>query len=755
MNFSCAYSLKNNEVSLDNCDREPVHIPGCIQSFGVLLAVDPKTFQVLQVSDNSLIWLGKTAEQLQGSALIDIIQEVNFGYLLEHIEENKLDLFPRYVFTLEISNQSLDFLAHFHDQLLILEAEQTSAVPQEKLFKEVNCITAKLLKENSLKKFCQTLALEIRNLTGLDRVMVYKFHKDYSGEVFAEAKHHNLHSYLNLRYPAEDIPNPAREIFKKIWVRPVPDVNYTQSEMVPLINPLTQRPLDMTYAFLRGASVMYTDYLKNMSVAMSLTLSIVVDGKLWGLVACHHNTPKIVPWPIRAACELLAQMSSLQLKNTLKAEFKLYERDVENKISGLTEKIIVKNQQLSNFIHDKSLKYFVEASGIAILEDKQWYVSGLTPSSTQLNQLLNYLKSNIKDSKTNTSLWATECLSEAYADALQYAKSASGILVMPLSINHDHLIIWFRQELVQTVNWAGDPYNKPIEKSPHGPRLLPRTSFSLWQESVKYRSESWEDVEIEAIKRLRQALTEAIASQSHTLKKLNDKLAKSNNELESFAYLASHDLQEPLRGIYFYAHLLREQAEENQDQEALQRLDSLMKLTQRMKSLIESLLDFSKLGHTNLAFEKINMNNIIEEALDQIAARIDEKRPQIKIDQSLPYAYGDGILLREVWANLISNAIKYNDHEKIKIEIGYLPTPYGQSYFIRDNGIGIAPQHHDLIFQVFKRLHSERKYYRGSGVGLSIVKRVIERHQGKIWIESNLGQGTTIYFTLKQKPVDL
>jgi light-regulated signal transduction histidine kinase (bacteriophytochrome) len=751
MNFSSTYSLQSNEVILTTDDAKPVHALGCIQSLGVLLAIHPHTYKILQVSNNSQEWLEEAPHALQGRHLKTVIGSNNFDSLYNFISNKKIEFFPRYVFTMVIAGRSLDFLVHCHDNLIILEAEEASEPDTKTIVNTINSIFTRILKETQLKPFCQTLVNEVRTLIGVDRVMIYKFHKDDTGEIFAEAKRDDLPSYLHLRYPAEDLPHAVREAFRKIWVRYVPDVFSQQSEIVPTINPYTQKPLDQTYAFLRGVSIMHTDYLKNMSVGMILILSIIVDGKLWGLISCHHTTSKIIPWPLRARCEVLAQITSLQLKEVQKIESDLYIHQSEKKISNLVEKLLESNKLISEVVNEKDLYHFVNSSGIAILEEGQWFTHGIVPTSDQLDEVADFIKEEISHHDSQHHIWHTRFLSKIFEAANEYSSIASGVLAMSLSPTHDHMILWFRPELVHVVNWAGNP-QKPMENSPQGPRLLPRTSSSLWQESVKKHSEEWEKIEIKSVEELRHSLIEVLVARTQAIKELNASLSISNQELESFAYVASHDLQEPLRGINFYAHMIKDEIENNKANNILQQTNNIIRLSERMKNLIESLLNFSRLEHTTQNFTNLDMKILLQEALDTLRRRIEEKKPLILIQEEFPPVYGDATRLRELWTNLISNALKYTNVDKIQIEIGTTLTEKGETYFIRDNGIGIQPQYHTFVFQIFKRLNSEQKYQRGSGVGLSIVKRVVEKHEGEIWIKNNPDTGITIFFTLNKEP---
>jgi light-regulated signal transduction histidine kinase (bacteriophytochrome) len=260
-------------------------------------------------------------------------------------------------------------------------------------------------------------------------------------------------------------------------------------------------------------------------------------------------------------------------------------------------------------------------------------------------------------------------------------------------------------------------------------------------------------------------IMDLVVERADQLAQLNEDLARSNEELDAFAYVASHDLKEPLRGIHKYAQQFLDTAESlNLDAEQLKKLQSLMYLTVRMDNLLDSLLHFSRVGRVALQVEQQELEEIVTEALEIVSARRTDQATEIVIPRPLPTAFVDRIRVREIFVNLVSNALKYNDNPKRIVEIGFLePQERGDEvhappaaarqciYYVRDNGIGIQPKHYEQVFKMFRRLHARDQYGGGAGAGLTITKKLIERHHGKIWLSSTPGQGTTFYFTLPEE----
>ena len=235
---------------------------------------------------------------------------------------------------------------------------------------------------------------------------------------------------------------------------------------------------------------------------------------------------------------------------------------------------------------------------------------------------------------------------------------------------------------------------------------------------------------------------------------LNTELTRSNQELDDFAYIASHDLREPLRGIHNYSHFLMEDYGDKLDVEAMERLQTLVRLSQRMEALIDSLLHYSRLNRADSTLVEVNLTHILQDAMEMLKPRIDSDSVQIRCPQVLPCVRGDRAQLTEVMVNLLSNALKYNDKAEKWVEIGMREAAAPSEppvFFVRDNGIGIAPEHNDKVFEIFRRLHPHDNFGGGMGVGLTVVKKIIEHHGGHVWVESAVGNGATFYFTIGNK----
>jgi len=774
------YSIKRHGLNITNCDSEPVRTPGCIQAHGALLVLRPSDLSVLQASENTQAILGHEPRELLGHSVATVVGDERAARLRSILATEPTDRNPIYAFTLPANGQlvALDATLHTIDGAALLEFEAATqsqpetgtatgsgpAAPGRRhdpdYYSFIKKSVARLQTADTVKNFCQALADEVRLLSGLDRVMIYKLHADNHGEVFAESRRSDLDPWLGLHYPAEDIPKPARDIFAKTWIRPVPDIQGALAEMTPLVNPDTGKPVDMTFCALRGVSVMYTEYLQNMGVSAGLTMSLRRDSMLWGLIACHHYSgPHHVPYELRAACEFLAQVASLQhraIEDRENAAYRLRLDEVNQQLLS----IAAQTDSLASMTDgEPSLLGAMHAGGAALFHRDRWWLVGQTPTELQLQALGHWLVARLEGGSVASSVYATHALAADYPAGAAFADVASGVLAAPLSRSGQNLMMWFRPEVQKTVNWGGNPRDKPQVTGPHGPRLTPRRSFELFSESVHLQSTPWLQVEIDAVARLRALIMELVIVRAERLSGLNADLARSNEELDAFAYVASHDLKEPLRGIYKYAQQMMEATPANEDEK--RKLDGLMRLTLRMDSLLDSLLHFSRVGREELTLENVDMNEVLAEAIEMVGSRTDDGRTQIAAPRALPSAMCDRVRVREVLVNLLSNAIKYNDKDSKCVEVGYVGAQEaslrsafpaeaeGQTvYYVRDNGIGIASRHFDQVFKMFKRLHGREDFGGGTGAGLTIVRKLVERHRGQVWLESIAGEGSTFFFTL-------
>ncbi len=533
--------IATTSVDVTNCDREPIHIPGAILPHGAMLVLDADTLEVQQAAGDTSRLLGVTLVDLLGqpaTTLFRADQIENLRGLAAALSLVK----PRHLLDPQFrvnDAQPLDVSLHRSGGSLVLEFE--AADPAARYAADplagVQEMVLGLDQSSSLQAFCQLAAERVRTVARYDRVLVYRFMQDGSGWVIAESREPHLDPFLDLHYPAADIPQQARALYVKNWLRLITQVDYDPAPLVPVLNPRTGQPLDMSQAILRDVSPIHREYLRNMGIDASMSISIVRGGKLWGLIACHNYSPRILPRHLRAICELFGSMFSLQLEAREKGEHfdeRLASRMVLQNLMlnlasaddyaiGLTKE----SPNLLDYIHcgppaaDGTI-----LGGVAVSVKGQLTFLGTTPSQGQIEDLITWLDTHMPKSD---GVFSTDRLAEIWPPGAAFTDVASGILVISVSDELSDFIIWFRPELVGTSSWAGEP-GKLIVSGPNGDRLSPRKSFEVWKETVRGRCLPWKSADLDAAFDLRVSLLHVVLRRINTAA-MERKLAAERDRL--------------------------------------------------------------------------------------------------------------------------------------------------------------------------------------------------------------------------------
>jgi chemotaxis family two-component system sensor kinase Cph1 len=501
-------------LSLDLCSQEAIHTPGSIQPHGMMLVVEREGLSVLHAAGDIEGHLGVTGWQdLPLNALIGdrlcakivpmVEAEARGGFI------GQLD---------DCAGDPLDVSVHLSGPFVIVELEVASAEahPASYLLDRLAVAAAGFERAASLTILCDRAAVEFRSLTGFDRVMVYRFLDDGAGMVLAEDRRSDLPTFLNHHFPASDIPAQARALYLRNLIRVIPDVAYQPVALRP--PSLSAVPLDMSDSGLRSVSPVHIQYLANMGVGASASVSIVKDNTLWGLIACHNDTPRSLTYDIRAACRSLAGSLSRQIKAKEEAEGyrqRIRLRSFEDEIVALLAREGSLDEALSN--HLDEIGRMMTGDGVAVFRGRELVMNGICPSEGDIRALAQWLLERPVE-----PIFSTDRLSELYPPAKEFQASSGGVLAMTLSTEEPWLILWFRVELVRTVDWAGNP-NKAGVLLRQGP-LTPRTSFASWRETVRGRSRRWTLAETDAATRMRTALLEV--RQNRRVRELNTQLTK-------------------------------------------------------------------------------------------------------------------------------------------------------------------------------------------------------------------------------------
>lgn len=720
--------MKPADDDLAVCAREPIHVPGAIQPHGTLLALSPDNWSVAYLSANSEDFFGQDvqlAAKLQGSVASSFSQLATWHPSAEGSLE----------FVLPDAN--LVCTAHRSNEYVIVEAEPVGEQPLDAVFSSLRSFTRRLAGEPDIENSLSAAAQFIQGLSGFDRVLVYRFDADWNGQVVAEAGNDDLPSYLYLRFPNSDIPAQARALYTTNRLRIIPDVNYHPVPLIRADGLSVNRPLDLSFAQLRSVSPVHLEYMRNMGTGSSMSVSIVVEGQLWGLISCHSAGPHHVAKAIRDTCDMVAQSLAMRIEALQRAETSVRRVALGQVTSALLSNMAKGPDWRVELMHDARLLLDqVGACGAVLWSEDSGLSAGGSPQLTDVKPLVAWLASS------DVEFYATASLSAVYPAAAAFADIGSGILAVRLSKLRQDWLIWFRPEVVRSVKWGGNPH-KSVQESG---RIHPRRSFEAWQEQVRQHSLPWDEVTTEAAQNLRQAIVGIVLRKAEELAEISDELQRSNKELEAFSYSVSHDLRAPFRHIVGFAQLLRER-ESSLDDKSRHYLQTISDAAVSAGRLVDDLLTFSQLGRAAISPKPVDMNKLVAEVLKSI--QIDFGHREIKWSvQSLPAAWGDATLLRQVWYNLIENSVKYTRPRNPAI-ISVFGETEGDAvrYTVCDNGVGFDMAYVGKLFGVFQRLQRAEDFD-GTGIGLAFVRRIIEKHNGSIKAEGEVDKGACFTFAL-------
>lgn len=496
-------------TSLEECSEASVYAPGHIQPNGVLIVLQEPDLTILQVSENVKQFWGVSAITVVGRSLHRLFSHLQVQQITEFLQQHDLELCNPF----ELKARSQIFrgtLSRTHQALLLeLEPQQsTEKTHSIQFYHRLQSSIFSLRSATSLADLVQRLAQRVKALTGFDRVMIYRLEADEHGVVIAEEKEAHLESYLGLHFPAIDIPVPARKLFLRNCIRQIPNINYTPARLMPTEAFPEEQPLDLSGCILRGVSPYHVEYLQNMGVAGSLTISLIDGQHLWGLMACHHYSPKQVDYETRKTCEFLGQFASLELIHQQQRELS----DYQTQVKMIQDKLKPAFLQKPNFIlqvltqNSSSLLHLVHAEGVAIAFDGKISLMGQTPPLEAVQALLSWL------SRLNQpEFYFTTCLARPYPPARAFKDTASGILAISIaSYQRSSHIVWFRPEQIQTVNWAGNPQDAVTVDELGNMHLCPRKSFELWKQTIQETSLPWQAAEVEAAVMMRNTLMLAV-----------------------------------------------------------------------------------------------------------------------------------------------------------------------------------------------------------------------------------------------------
>lgn len=754
-----------DDPRLHSCAEEPIQIPGAIQPHGFLVACPMDGETPFLFSENTPRWLGhealrQTAEAWLPAEMLKVWRtarrDIDAG---EHYKLGECRVAAQ-----GEDPQRFEVIAHrsAQDHQLIEFIGLDAAHPAgDRLwyFDITKSILNALQRLERLEDYCDQFVQRFKVATSYDRVMIYRFDDRWNGQVIAEACNEGMEAYLGFHYPASDIPPQARALYEKTLLRVIPDVHYRAIPLVSSSGAVNPNELDLSHARLRAVSPVHVQYLKNMGVDATLTVSLMIQGRLWGMIACHHHAPRRASHDFIAACEFLAQIVAQQLDRLLQHQTLEDSKTLQAIHPRLIQQMTDSDEFMDGLIKGSpNVADLVNADGAAIVFSSELFTVGRTPSLEQVHSIHQWLQHHLDDSRM---MFHTDHLCALMDGAETFKDTASGLLAVALSEAPHDMVLWFRGELRRSVVWAGDPTKAVLTRDDGSmAELQPRSSFAAWREEIVGYSRPWRPAELSEARHLRNPIVEMSLKQGRLLIRLNHELAtakadaeRSNtNKTDALSNL-SHEIRTPLNAIVGYSEMLKYAKAGPLSDQQQRYVDYVVDSARHLLSLINDLLDASRLeaGSLRLHPEMVDMAHLFTDTLAMMEPLAERAGVTLNAshDTELPRAKVDPKRVRQVFVNLLSNAVKYNrPGGKVTATLSYDAPENLLVMRVEDTGYGISAANRRHLFERFYRVEGNRQEQReGSGLGLTISKELVEMHGGRIEVESTLGAGSV--FTVR------
>jgi len=714
------------------CDREPIRVPGAIQPHGYLLALDAEGLAVR-------FWSANWGDVSVAHAAMAGLDEPKLKSLTAGHSAVAVGGF-------ELHGQALSAWAHRLDDVVIVEFESRAPkMPLEApLYELARDFLPQLQGVSEVQPLLEIAARELKRLTGFGRCLIYRFDADGHGEVLAQAMDAGYESYAGHHFPAPDIPRQARDLYLANRFRLIPDASYQPVALLATDATTDAGSLDLSLAYLRSVSPVHLEYMRNMGTLASMSVSIVVDGKLWGLASCHNHEARFLVPEVRAACSHLGQLLSM-LVEAKEANAEVESRLALRKITlELVAHLSDSDPTLRGLVSEPTLLLrMAHATGAAVVLDDRAWTAGETPDEERLLEIADWVSGMGRD------VYDVDQLATVLPSFAAQTGAVAGLLALSISRVHRHVILWFRPEIVKTITWAGDPHKEMVADA--AGRIHPRRSFESWVEQVVGRSRPWSTAEVNAVTELRQALIGIVLKRAEEVAAVASELSRVNKELEAFSYTVSHDLRAPMRHIAGYVDLVLESEGKLLSPRSNRYLGHVKDASAFAGQLVDALLDFSRMGRSALKLREVNGEEMVNSLIRELSRQDAARDITWKVEPGLPSMSADPVLLQVAARNLLANAVKYSRKQAAPvITIRPVAAEGFVGIEVEDNGVGFQMQYVGKLFGVFQRLHKAEDF-EGTGIGLANVKRIVERHGGSVWARGEPGVGATFGFLLPQK----
>ena len=728
--------------TVQSCENEMIRIPGAIQAHGYLIAFDEVEALIKHVSRNVPELFGKPQFELLDQPLqqvlpLELFEQVQQALALEHLEEANPLSWTRSV-------RNMDVILHRNHGLVFLEFEPDNQGGVEPA--GLTRALARLQQARTLPELCEGAVREVRTLTGFDRVVVYRFDDGGDGQVVAEKRVDDIDSYLGMHFPATDIPAQARALYHDNWIRNIPDAQYEAVPLVPAFLHGTERdPIDLTHAVLRSVSPIHCQYVRNQGLRASMSVSLISDDTLWGLISCGHREPRYLPYRTRMACHSVGVLVSLMIRAL---ENRQVQREIAARDAQMTALIrgmcASRDEVLSGLCETPSdLLELVDATGAAVLVEDEFCTLGHCPSAQDIRILAAWVTAEMNAS----GVYATHCLAAELPDARRYSDRASGVLALALPKPVRNLVLWFRPEIVTTVVWSGNP-DKLEATAPKPDTALnyphPRRSFDAWKKLVRLRSQRWRPSDLFAAKDLRRSAIEL------DLGRQVERERQAVRLRDEIIAAVSHDLRSPITIILMKVGMLQRQLQKlaQGDDRLPNSLEVIETAANRMNALISDLLDLSKIESDRLALDlkPARLADVCAQPILLSRPLAENKSISLKYvaDQNIQVLV-EAERIFQVLMNLLGNAIKFTAPGGL-VQLNMRQIGNSAEISVTDNGRGMNQAQQARVFERF--WYAQEDNPTGHGLGLYIAKSIVEAHGGELGVTSALGKGSTFRFTL-------
>lgn len=725
-----------SDVRLDQCDREPIHVPGAIQPHGVLLVVDPGTGIILGDAGPVDLLLGysgspigQTLGRLIGRSLAELAPNIDLRVADEPVYIGALRPGPPGI--------DLDMLAHVSGDRIVIEIEPAlgDRPSASRLFARMRGAANRMRGCADYSAAFAAAAAEIREITGFDRVLVYRFLPDFSGEIVAESRVPEMDSFLGARFPASDVPRQARALYLRNIIRVIPDARY---EPAPLQG--VAADLDMSDCALRSVSPVHLEYLANMSVRASMSVSLVRDGQLWGLIACHNATPRLVPFETREASkhvadELMRHHRKLEVEADSEAQ-----RAMTHRIDALITRIGGRADVpagIADVLAEVADTF--EADGILLRTADLTVTAGPLAIGLDADGLIANLYAIYGD-----GVHAIADLEAADPGDRWRQGREGGLLVVCTGGIDPIALVLLRRRIPETVRWAGSP----IKVADANGALSPRRSFALWLEEHRGLPKPWRHVEIDAAERFVRQIERLV--RQHRITTLQAEIIHVSrvSAMGALASTLAHELNQPLTALANFsrgvANLLSTRREQGIDG-ALEYLEQMGNAAVRAGQVVKRLR--TMVGKSPVQRVRVQLDQVVEDAVSLALPDAHVRKIDVRVDipADANRVVGDAVQIEQVLTNLIRNAAEAMEAvEARRLAISAAPGDRGfVEVRVADSGPGLSDDAREKLFAPFSSSKVD-----GMGLGLSICRTIVERHGGRIWAEPGNGPGTAFRFTL-------